>query len=189
MPLFIQIKNSGNTSSLVMRTPSMTALLAGKQPNAPLVDTHSIFSDTTIGNISTLRTLLILRNDIVFKSVINTINTEIVSITFSNNNDKSTLFTIRKNTITDSSVIWTNVDANTTLISYYSNTTTDPLTSTTGSEIFSTILGPKTSMILSRDEINTIIRPCDTLTFGARKLGGSGGTDAINVSVVWYDDF
>ena len=171
LPIRAEVKNSGNTTDIKLRTPSWNAGLAGNF-TTPASRFFSKSNSTTVPSTGAETHVLTLRNKSTFNSVTNRTEVRIAAIGGGGTDFSNTivLFRIRKNaTVTGTS--FSDIDANNSVIEF---STAGTYSASTGTETFLIAnntfgSGPGIEFI-PKSEYPIIFLPGETITLTAEIL-------------------
>ena len=178
LPLCAMVKNTSNTSDVVMYTPSMGGFIEGKKPT-PVVRHGVSIEAAAIGTDET--PILTIHNPIIYQGLVNRVRSKLTFIEVSVDGSKPSTARFRSNTsLTGAS--FSDVSTNTTPIKVDTSATV----LSGGSLQFASGLAKADSRLFQLDLTSFEIGPRDFLTISLE--ASSGTVDAV-VSINWVDEF
>jgi len=176
---YMQALNSGNTSSLVCATASVSIATEGP-PNKTGVRGSLVFRKTAVG--ATTTNILTLKNATTFASKTNRIRTRILRVMWSAGGNQDTQFHGVKGATLGGTPAYTDFDATTSVVSYdVAGTTVSG-----GREILSAVVDSNNSAW--EEPENLYLEPGEIITFGAQNIG-AGGNIAPQVAVTFLEEW
>lgn len=189
LPLFAEIKNTGNNTNMVLYTPSALGAIEGKTGNGgPPLNIHRSQSRTiTVADTANNHLFSLKNNSLAYTGpVVNRIPVLITSVILSreNNNVKGSTFYLYKTMTTAGVLTYTDVDTSHSPIST-SNTST---TISTGTPIFQiTLPAGITPFNILTNNTEIILMPGETLTISCSNSSVTS-TD-LSTTIFWEELF
>jgi len=178
LPLCAMVKNTSNTSDIILHTASMSGFIEGKLPK-PLVEHGTSIEVASVGTSEV--PVLTIHNPIIYQSVVNRVRARTIFIEVAVDGTKPSTVRIRLDTeLTAGS--FADVSTNTTPIRVDS-----AATGLSGGELLLTSgLAKADSRLFELEKLNFELEPRDFLTVSLE--ASSGTVDAV-ISITWSDDF
>lgn len=175
-PIMMQATNTTNNTNIVMKSPSMAAFVQGILAPPQLIN--------NINNskaVTTQASILTIRNNTTFNSITNYKAVHILQLSYTNGNQLAT-FNLYLNATLGGSPSYTNVNANTSVVSYDTAGTT-----VSGGKLVGTYYSnTNQSNALDISAYYIILNPGDTLTVAGTSAGPSVTCYA---SLMWNEQF
>jgi len=161
-PLTAKVINSGNTSNIVLQTPSAMAFCEGDGNSQAIVTRNSINASIFL-NTPTNRNVITLLNTSTFAGKTNRTRVLLDFVSTSIAGERGVLFKILRNATFGTTLTYTSINANTSVIQYSSTSSS----ATGGIQIFSfeNPINGGSQLLLS--SLNIFLAPGETLTLQA----------------------
>jgi len=180
LPLTIYAANSSNTSNISVKVPSMAAFVEGI-----LINTGLLFATYGVNaNITTTEsTILIIRNNSTFSGIFNRKFVQPLQVSFDDSSSSSDcIFKLTLNPTFGSSLTYTNVSTNTSVVSYTVTGTT-----ISGGRVLATFfIGSGNAGTFDVSDLNIFLNPTDIMAISSTSLDD---TSTIGCSVMWNEQF
>jgi len=169
LPLSAEVKNTGNTTNIILKTPSATAGVEGKADNASLVTKAAIERELAY-TASTEKLIVTLKNSTTYASKTNrlSINPILLSISAISASNKITTVKVYKNLSLTGPVY---VDVNATRTPAQKDIASTAFSG--GSFITGFVLGASGSVLQNIQNLNITLSPGETLSFTAKSTGNA----------------
>lgn len=179
LPLHVMAKNTSNTSNLTIKTSSMAGMVEGIISDTGLSKGKS---NVKIGVGTSQTSVIAIRNNVVYQGKLNRIKTRIAGINFSSDGTKLVTVKVTKNPVLDGTPAFTDVDANTSVISI----DTAGTTFTGGIDLGSLQLGKADSKRVTLGPGDLDLLPGDLVVISGAT---TSSTSDIGASVNWRELF
>ena len=180
LPLCASVKNTSNTSDIILQTSSMGGFIEGKNnlPGLP----HSLSVETT--GIGTTETpVLTIHSHDIYQGTINRVKIKPTVGTVSVDGTKNSIIRIRKNAIITGSVSFSPLDINTSTI--HRDTTANGVSG--GDVVFATGVGKVDELQIDLEKIGITLVPPDFLTITVQATAAAN-IDAVS-TLNWQELF
>jgi len=169
LPIFAEVENAGNNSSIVAYTPSAAAFVEGETGDQgnPL-DVFNSYDRTASFSDANNNHLLTIRNKSAFLAIANRVPVQINSITLSRGSGAaSTTARLYRSATTAGALVYTDVDASNSPVDASPTTTT--VTSSNAERAFSLPAGALFPIEFKPGEM--VLQPGESLTIGIQNSG------------------
>lgn len=178
LPLCAAVKNTSNTTDMIMFVGSMGGFIEGKETELG-VRRGASSGEVTVG--TTELPLLTIHNRIIHNSVINRKRIRLAFAVLSNDGTKSGTIKFKTNaTLTGAS--FSDIDASNSVVR--TDTTASAITAATGIEQFDVALPKSGQIVIDLHDLKIELEPQDFLTISGL---GSAASAAFTVSVNWVE--
>ena len=178
-PMCAQAVNTTNSTNLTVKTSSMSAYIEGK---IRLLGPRKSFENGKTGISTTLTNIITIRNDTTFAGIPNKVVVHVSKYSAAIDGTKIGHFHVILNATLGGTPSWTQINANTSVVS----TDVAGTTVTGGIEIDGEVLGKTATVSVVPQSEDVLLQPGDTLTLAIHTT--SGTTDA-SCFVRWIEDF
>lgn len=179
-PLTAKVTNSGNTSNIVLKTPSAMAFCEGDGYSQAIITRNSASASLSL-TTPTNQNVLTLLNTSTFSGKTNRTRVRLDFVSTSNESAKATTFKLIRNATFGTALTYTAINANTSVIQYSSTSTS----ATGGIQIFTfeTPINFGSQLFLS--SLNIFIAPGETLTLQATSANNTQVDCALSWEELW----
>ncbi|WP_125154784.1 hypothetical protein [Clostridium rectalis] len=177
-PLVAKVLNSGNTSNIVLKTPSAMAFCEGDGYSQAIVTKNSIPSSVSL-NSPTNRNVLTLLNTSTFAGKVNRTRIQLDFISTSSSGNRAVTFKLIRNATFGTTLTYTPINSNTSVIQY----STTQTSATSGIQIFTFETPTNSGTQLLLNSLNIILAPGETLTLQAT----SSNDVQLDCSISWNE--
>jgi len=178
--LMTHVENTTNTTNMVVKTSAMGAFLEGNiallGPTKSISNNKGSIPENMQGNILTIK------SNTLFQGVINKTPILPLQMSLSTDNLKPTIFSLILNATLSGSVSYTDIDTNTSCVSY----DVDGIIVSGGKVVSSYVLSKNSSQNIDISGLHLELLHGDTLTICAKT---SNITNDIYTSITWLEDF
>jgi hypothetical protein len=178
LPLCAAVKNTSNTTDIVMFVGSMGGFIEGKESELGIRRGASS-GEVTVG--TTELPLLTIHNRIIHNSVVNRKRIRLAFAVLSNDGTKSGTIKFKTNA-TLTGAVFSDIDASNSVVR--TDTTATAITASTGVEQFDVALPKSGQVVIDLHDLKIELEPEDFLTISGL---GSAASAAFTVSVNWVE--
>jgi hypothetical protein len=179
LPLHAEVINTSNDTNVMLQTSSMMGGIEGKE--AELGNIVSISNDKAA--VTTTETNIVtIQNKALFVTKTNRVEIELKSFSYGVDGTKPAIIRLVKNATLGGSPSYSDISANTSVVSYDIAGTT----LTGGEPIFTISVSKSTGDVIDLSQYNIVLEPGETLTLSVEAT--SSTTDATG-SLVWSEQF
>jgi len=177
-PLTAKVINSGNTSNIILQTPSAMAFCEGDGYSQAIVTRNSINASISL-NTPTNQNVITLLNTSTFASKTNRTRILLDFVSTSISGNSAVAFKLLRNATFSPALTYTFINVNTSVIQYSSTTSS----ATGGIQIFSFESPINSGSQLLVSSLNIILAPGETLTLQAT----SSANTQLDCSLSWQE--
>ncbi|GAA0126423.1 hypothetical protein UT300019_23260 [Clostridium sp. CTA-19] len=177
-PLTAKVVNSGNTSNVVLKTPSAMAFCEGDGYSQAIITRNSAANSVSLSTPTNQNGLTIL-NTSTFASKVNRTRIRLDFVSTSVQGERAVLFKLVRNATFGTTLSYTPINANTSVIQY----STTQTSATGGIQIFSFESPINSGSQLFLNSLNITLAPGETLTLQVT----SGNSTQLDCSFSWEE--
>ncbi|NEU05000.1 hypothetical protein [Clostridium senegalense] len=179
-PLTAKVVNSGNTSNVVLKTPSAMAFCEGDGYSQAIITRNSVSNSVAL-TIPTNQNVLTLLNTSTFASKVNRTRIRLDFVSTSVDGSKAVNFKLIRNATFGTTLTYTPINANTSVIQY----STTQTSATGGIQIFTFEVPINLGAQLNLTSLNIFLAPGETLTLQATSSNNNQVDCALSWEELW----
>lgn len=188
-PMCAEVDNLLIGTDIILRVASMSSFVEGKNlPTGPIQSFQNRSSAITDALDSAIFAIRIASDFPIGTGQVNKVNIYLKSIGLLNDANKAAIFDLVLNPTSVTSPVWSQIDADTSVVEYSTNVLDDSMNLSTGKVLWTGGLAKDSGGTVDISDLGLFLTPGDILYATVNMGSGASGVDE-SVSLIWQEDF